>query len=207
MSSKPPKTTAAIASAETSAALTAIGAIATPVTDADRAAGRAPLPTEPQILDKIIPPTARSTLKVKRAHPDVQMPQYQTAGAACFDLHVFEPKWREPRRVYGHTPLIVETGLSFEVPEGFVMLIYSRSGHGFKHDVRLANCTGVIDSDYRGPIRVKLAADTDGTAMMVEHGDRVAQALLMPVQQWELVDADALSDTERGEGGYGSTGK
>jgi len=147
-----------------------------------------------------------NTLKVKRLHPDVQMPKYQTAGAACFDIHAFEPDWVIHRHVREREPLTVETGLSFEVPDGFVMLVYSRSGQGFNSDVRLANCVGVVDSDYRGPLRVKLTSDNAERAFKVDHGDRVAQAMLVPVQQWELQEVDALSETARGDGAYGSTG-
>lgn len=141
-------------------------------------------------------------LKVKRLDPAAILPKYQTAGAAAFDLHSIEDGALSGARTY-------RTGLAFEVPEGFVMLIYSRSGHGFKSDIRLANCTGVIDSDYRGEIMVRLAQDNlafNGTTY-VKVGDRIAQALLMPVEQWALVEVDELSSTERGEGRFGSTGR
>lgn len=137
-------------------------------------------------------------LRVKRLHPDAILPEYKTEGAAAFDLHSIEDGLVQTARTF-------RTGLAYEVPEGFVMLIYSRSGHGFNHDVRLSNCTGVIDSDYRGEMFVRLAADI--APYTVQVGDRIAQALLMPVEQWQLVEVDELSSTVRGEGRFGHTGR
>lgn len=147
-------------------------------------------------------------LNVKALHPDAIVPQYATVGAACFDLHALMPPADES---YAHvnpgTPTVIRTGLAFEIPDGYVMLIFSRSGHGFKNDIRLANCVGVIDSDYRGEVQVKLTNDnSDGNFLTVKHGDRIAQAMIVPVERVELVQVDELSSTERGEGGFGSTG-
>jgi dUTP pyrophosphatase len=87
------------------------------------------------------------------------------------------------------------------------MLIFSRSGHGFKNNIRLSNCTGVIDSDYRGEVQVKLASDDpDGAVFSVAHGDRIAQAMVLPIEQVSFEEVTELSTTERGEGGFGSTG-
>lgn len=95
-------------------------------------------------------------MKIKKLHPAAVVPTYGTEGAACFDLYAVQPE-AEIRVVDTAT---VRTGLAFEVPQGFVMLVFSRSGHGFKNDVRLANCVGVIDSDYRGELMVKLTNDS-----------------------------------------------
>ena len=84
------------------------------------------------------------------------------------------------------------------------MMIYSRSGHGFNWGVRLANCVGVIDSDYRGEVKVKLQAD--GCAMTVSKHDRIAQAMIIPVPKVQFTEVEALSETVRGAGGFGSTG-
>lgn len=145
---------------------------------------------------------ARPQLKVKKLHPDAIIPTYATDGSGCFDLHAvgtnIEPLFH---------PTVFQTGLAFEVPKNHVMLIFSRSGHGFNHDVRLANCVGVIDSDYRGEVQVKLTPDLIKTGhMTVRPGDRIAQALIVQAPQYDLVVTDELSDTERGEGGFGSTG-
>lgn len=105
---------------------------------------------------------------------------------------------------------MIDTGLAFEIPEGHVMLIFSRSGHGFKNNIRLGNCVGVIDADYRGPVKVKLAADDMGdwyTGLCIEYGDRIAQGMVIPFPSVEFVVSDELSATERGKGGFGSTGK
>lgn len=148
-------------------------------------------------------------LRIKKLHPEAILPKYQTAGAACFDLHACLP-------YYGvcftaGTSDTIRTGLAFEIQQGHVMLIFSRSGHGFKDNVRLSNCVGVIDADYRGEVYVKLAKDEQGhhdsSVFDVRHGDRIAQAMIIPVQQVQLVEVDELSGTDRGTGGFGSTGK
>lgn len=144
-------------------------------------------------------------LKVKRLHPDAVLPEYETPGAACFDLRAIDCGQQSP--VYSHGGITFRTGLSFEVPEGFAMLIYSRSGHGFKHATRLANCVGVIDSDYRGEVSVRLFRDgQQADILRVNPGDRIAQAMLVAIPRVQLVEADDLTETARGAGGFGSTG-
>jgi len=89
------------------------------------------------------------------------------------------------------------------------MLIFSRSGHGFKNDARLANCVGVIDSDYRGEVAVKMTSDrqfSDAHALVVRNGDRIAQAMIIPFPKIKFEEVDELGSTERGTGGFGSTG-
>lgn len=146
-------------------------------------------------------------VKVKKLHPDAIMPKYATDGSACFDLHVCDEGMgttllSDP----GVVAYTFRTGLAFDIPQGHVMLVFSRSGHGFKNGVRLANCVGVIDSDYRGEVCVRLAADHDNNSLLVLDGDRIAQAMIIPIPSVELVEADSLTDTERGAGGFGSTG-
>ena len=153
----------------------------------------------------------RMHINIKKTHPDAPVPAYASKGAACFDLHAVTinggretGSWIDPG-----FPVTVGTGLAFEVPFGWVMLIYSRSGHGFKNDTRLANCVGVIDSDYRGEVMVKLTADANANSsdsMLVKIGDRIAQAMLVPVERIAFSVVDELSSTLRGEGGFGSTG-
>ena len=139
-------------------------------------------------------------IRVKKLHPSAIIPRYQTPGAACFDLHALEGQ-----TLYGLTAFTFRTGLAFEPPANHMMLIGSRSGHGFKHGIRLANCVGFGDPDYRGEIFVRLTNDSDET-FEIKAGDRIAQAMILPVHQWELVEVDELSDTQRGTGGLGSTG-
>lgn len=141
-------------------------------------------------------------VNVKKLQPNAIIPKYATRGSACFDLHSVGEGVVDDIR---HPSWIFPTGLAFEVPEGYVMLVFSRSGHGFKNNVRLSNCVGVIDSDYRGEIKVSLAADSEGR-LDVKYGDRIAQAMILPVQQVSFALVDELSDTDRGTGGFGSTG-
>lgn len=145
-------------------------------------------------------------LKFKRLHPDAKLPTWGTDGAACFDLYAATVEGGSERRPLYDT-LLIDTGLAVEIPPGWAMLIYSRSGHGFKSLVRLANCVGVIDSDYRGSIAVRLVRDSDDEwTPMFGPGDRIAQALLTPVYRPEFIEVEELSSTARGEGGFGSTG-
>jgi dUTP pyrophosphatase len=142
----------------------------------------------------------------KRRHPDAKLPVYATPGSAAMDLHAILPT-ADGIPVTDGSPRVFNTGLEVAVPEGHVMLVFSRSGHGFKNDVRLSNCVGVIDPDYRGEVKVKLARDgTRGEPMTVYNGDRIAQAMVIEAKQFQPVFVDELDATERGEGGLGSTG-
>lgn len=149
-------------------------------------------------------------LKVKRLTPGAKLPTRATPGAACMDIHADATYWNDNCLAYGceikpGAGLTFATGLAFEIPAGHVLLVYSRSGHGFNHQVRLANCTGVIDSDYRGELMVRLVND-GGSAFRVRPGDRIAQAMLVKLPDVELIEVDELSETARGAGGLGSTG-
>ena len=152
-------------------------------------------------------------LKIKKLHPAAIIPTYGTPGAGCFDLYAATVEGMRfmGRNVWSTSPVTCDTGLAFDVPDGHVMLIFSRSGHGFKDDVRLANCTGVIDSDYRGPVQVKLTCDKEDDEVSVpfhvKPGDRIAQAMIIPVPTVEFVLVDELGATARGAGGFGSTGR
>ena len=140
------------------------------------------------------------TLRVKRLHPDAQLPRYQSAGASCFDLHSVDGDV-----IAGKSAKTFGTGLAFEVPDGFVMMVFSRSGDGFNRDVRLANCVGIIDSDYRGEVKVRMSNDHRADTV-VNEGERIAQALLVQVDQWQIEEVEELSATARGVNGLGSTG-
>ena len=145
-------------------------------------------------------------ISVKKLHPNAMIPKFASHGAACFDLHMLGEE------VGSHVDSgarYFTTGLSFEIPAGYVMLIFSRSGHGFRQAMRLSNCVGVIDSDYRGEIKVALRFDGDDNATefpIIKYGDRIAQAMILPTAGIELVEVDELSKTDRGTGGFGSTG-
>lgn len=143
-------------------------------------------------------------LRIKRLHPDAKIPQFATAGAACIDLHAIEAHAFKPHPTDVHA-VIFRTGLAVEVPPGWCLEIYSRSGQGFKDAIRLSNCVGIIDADYRGEIMVSLRADGEHCSK-VRTGDRIAQAKLAPAPRFEIVEVEELSETARGEGGFGSTG-
>lgn len=154
-------------------------------------------------------------IKVKKLYEDAQLPEYATEGAGCFDIRAYVPDDVHPRGavraatgVGNGDTVVFDTGLSFEIPKGHVMMIYSRSGHGFKNDVRLSNCVGVIDSDYRGELKVKLTGDfNDGeNPLLVFDGDRIAQGMVIPVKKIEFEEVRELSKTKRGGKGFGSTG-
>lgn len=160
-----------------------------------------------------MPQTQTLPVKVTRLHPNAKLPAYATDGSGCFDLYAtavdgfgYSPIGTV---VFDDCPTECRTGLAFEIPPGYVMLVYSRSGHGFNHATRLANCVGVIDSDYRGEVKVMLTRDPDQTdkpTLVVRPGDRIAQALVLPIPRVEFEEAPELSATARGQGGFGSTG-
>jgi dUTP pyrophosphatase len=139
-------------------------------------------------------------LKVQRLSEAALLPQYATYGAACFDLCAAESGW-----INAGTQKSISTGLAFEVPEGHVMLVFSRSGHGFKSGVRLVNSVGVIDSDYRGEVLIGLRNDSPND-FPFEECARLAQAMIIPIPRVDLIEVNDLSETTRGTGGLGSTG-
>lgn len=135
---------------------------------------------------------------------DAIEPTYATPGSAAMDLYVRKD---HPALYVGDgRPAIFSTGLAFAIPDGWVMKIYSRSGHGFKQGVRLANSVGIIDSDYRGEVLICLTADAGG-GLLINPGDRIAQFTLQPAYDLTLIEVDHLPATTRGAGGFGSTGQ
>ena len=147
-------------------------------------------------------------LRIKALSPkigtDIPHPFYATAGAAAMDLHACVDA---PVVIPARGRAVIPTGLAIALPSAdYVALVYARSGLGIKHGIAPANCVGVIDSDYRGEIMVGLqnSGDTDYT---VQPADRIAQLMIAPVLRPELELVDELDDTDRGAGGFGSTGK
>ena len=130
-------------------------------------------------------------------------PVFSTACAAGADLHAL-PGERE-EIAPGETRAI-HTGLAVEIPDGYAGLVFARSGLASREGLAPANKVGLIDSDYRGEVIVMLHNHSQKTAV-VEGGERVAQLMITPVPPVAYVEADELSDTERGTGGFGSTGK
>ena len=142
------------------------------------------------------------------ADQGLPLPSYETLGAAGADLRAnLPPESREAGVLL--PPMgraILPTGIRVAIPRGFEMQIRPRSGLAVKSGVTVVNAPGTIDSDYRGPLGVALV-NLSGAGYLVRHGDRIAQAVVAPVVQagWRVVDA--LDETARGTGGFGSTGR
>ena len=145
-----------------------------------------------------------TTIRFVKRLPGAKMPVKATSQSAGFDLHAAEVQMDLPNRY-----LLIDTGLSISFDPGYVLFLYGRSGLASKYGIRLANGVGVIDADYRGPIRVVLRSDRltiPGMTEIIRVGDRVAQGILVPIPSAQWVEVDELDETERGTGGFGSTG-
>ncbi len=144
-------------------------------------------------------------LKLRRAAhaADLPLPAYQTADAAGLDLHAANA---EPITIAPGDVKLVPTGLFLEIPRGFEGQVRMRSGLALKHGLFLPNAPGTIDADYRGELQV-IVANASRTAYTVERGTRIAQLVIAPVTRVEVREVADLSATERGAGGFGSTGK
>ena len=143
------------------------------------------------------------TIQVKKLKTNAFLPTYGSAEAAGADLYAC---LEDPLVIQPGETVWVPTGIALEVPKGCAGLIYARSSMGVKRGLAPANKVGVIDSDYRGEIRVVLL-NHGKTAQTIEHGERIAQFLITPVLAPQYEEVSELSDTDRGAGGFGSTGK
>jgi dUTP pyrophosphatase len=132
----------------------------------------------------------------------VDVPRHATGGSAGLDLQACmdEPVELRPGEIN-----IIPSGIAAQLPEGYAGFLFARSGLGIKHGITMANSVGVIDSDYRGEIRMGLINLSNET-YIVNPGDRVAQLVIMPVTRAEFVPG-SIGGTERGSGGFGSTGR
>ncbi|ANV97665.1 deoxyuridine 5'-triphosphate nucleotidohydrolase [Helicobacter enhydrae] len=139
-------------------------------------------------------------IKVKKLHHLARIPRYQSVGSAGFDLHSVENVRIKPKQWK-----LIKTGLAFEFDSDFEMQIRSRSGLALKNGIAVLNAPGTIDSDYRGEIGVVLINHSE-EEFEVGIGDRIAQGVFAPVIQVELIESEVLSETERGAGGFGSSG-
>lgn len=144
-------------------------------------------------------------VKYKKIYDNAQLPVYKTAGASAMDVFVWMPEGMDEIISAGDF-LKLETGIAFEIPPQHGMFVLSRSGQASNDNTRLANCVGLLDYDYRGQLLVMLRRD-DGRPIHVRRGDRIAQIVVVPTPRINLTEADQLPETERGEGGLGSTGK
>lgn len=146
-------------------------------------------------------------VKIKYLSPligaQVDAPAYATTGSAGLDLCacIEAPYLLNPGERFA-----VPLGIALEIPEGYAGFIYARSGLGVRYGVTLPNCVGVIDSDYRGEIKCAITNHSDKPYEILP-GERICQMVISPVFQAELIQTQVLDETERGSGGFGSTGR
>ena len=141
-------------------------------------------------------------MKMKIVSESGRLPEYATEGAAGFDISAY---LKEPFTLKAGARALVPTGLYFEVPEGYEAQVRARSGLAIKHGIGLVNGIGTIDADYRGEVRVPLINWSDED-FVINDGDRIGQVIITSYEKVDLELTDSLSDTERGEGGFGHTG-
>ena len=141
-------------------------------------------------------------IKVKKIRENAVVPKIATSGSAAADLYACI---EEPMVVPARGSAVVPVGIAIAIPEGYGAFIFARSGLGIKHGISLSNGIGVIDSDYRGEIGVGLINTSDKDFKIVR-GDRIAQLMFIPVLSAKLIEVDELDSTNRGAGGFGSTG-
>lgn len=133
---------------------------------------------------------------------DLPLPNYESVSAAGMDLRAAVT---EPVTIKPGERTMIPTGLQMAIPEGFEAQIRPRSGLAIKNGITMLNTPGTIDADYRGEVKV-IAINLGEEEFEVNHGDRIAQMVIAPVTQFPVVEVDELNETERGEGGFGSTG-
>lgn len=145
----------------------------------------------------------KQQVRIKKLNTQAVVPSYGTAFAAGADLYACleTPVTIEPGETF-----LVHTGISMEIPEGFAGLIYARSGLATKKGLAPANKVGVIDADYRGEIMVPLHNHSKAAAF-IENGERIAQMVITPFLTADFIETESLDETERGAGGFGSTGR
>ncbi len=144
----------------------------------------------------------KTKIEIKKINPHAILPTYGSAYAAGADLYALS---EETVTIQPGETKLIHTGLSFAIPEGLVGLIFARSGLASKRDLAPANKVGVIDSDYRGEVMVALH-NHGNNSQTVENGERIAQIAFVPYYTAQFEETDTLSETVRGDGGFGSTG-
>ena len=142
-------------------------------------------------------------VRFRKTNPDVTLPQYETKGASGCDVRAFLPEG--PLVIPSGEWRLVSTGLCPEIPLGYEIQVRPRSGLAYKNGVTCLNTPGTVDSDYRGEIKVNLINHSK-TDFVVENGMRIAQFVIAKVENASFEVSDELSSSERGEGGFGSTG-
>lgn len=143
-------------------------------------------------------------IKIKKLYKNAVIPTRGSGEAAGYDLYACLGGFEECE-ISPNTTMKIGTGIAAEIPNGYFGAVFARSGLAAKKGLRPANCVGVIDSDYRGEIMVALHNDTKYTQTIKAY-ERIAQLVILPYLNVSFKEVDELSDTERGEGGFGSTG-
>ena len=141
-------------------------------------------------------------IPLRRLVPDLAVPAYATEGDAGADLVAAEAITLEP----GGGRALVPTGAAIAIPAGYAGFVQPRSGLALRHGVTCLNTPGLIDSGYRGELKVLLVNTDPSTAFEIARGDRIAQLVIQRVEHANFVEVDELPETDRGEGGFGSTG-
>lgn len=144
-------------------------------------------------------------IKIKKLYKEVLTPSHGSEYAAGYDLYAYLGGYDECT-IEPHQTFKIGTGIAMEIPEGYFGALFARSGLASKKGLRPANCVGVVDSDYRGEIRVAVHNDTDEPQKFYNN-ERIAQLVVIPCLSVKFTEVDTLSETERGSGGFGSTGK
>lgn len=142
-------------------------------------------------------------MQIRRLRPDAIVPRYQTADAAGMDLHA---ALDEPQTIAPGAVAAVPTGLAMAIPRGYEGQVRPRSGLALKHALTVVNAPGTVDSDFRGQVMV-LLINHGRELFTIAHGERIAQLVIAPVVQVDLDVVEELSETVRGAGGFGSTGR
>lgn len=142
-------------------------------------------------------------LKYKKLNPNAKEPTQGSAAAAGYDLYSLDSN--NTIEIAPHTTVKVGTGIAIALPSNTFGAIFARSGLATKQGLRPANCVGVVDSDYRGEVIVALHNDTD-QIQIIASGDRIAQLIVIPYLNMQFKEVEELDNTERGNGGFGSTG-
>lgn len=149
-------------------------------------------------------------IKFQRVHPDAKVPTQATPGSAGFDLYAVSTRWFD-------NTIHVNTGLMIEFPKNYVLQVHGRSGLAAKHGISLANNVGIIDSDYRGELKLMFTVDSATNVLdalasnqnafeALKPGNRVAQAILVPLPDVIWEEVEEITGSIRGAGGFGSTG-
>lgn len=144
-------------------------------------------------------------IKIKKISESATMPTKAHESDACFDLYA-DLRYQDYIAIPPHETRMIPAGIATEIPYGYCAMIYARSGTATKKNLRPSNCVGIIDADYRGEWKLCLHNDCDSTRY-VSHGERIMQFMIIPILDVELQESEELNETDRGVGGFGSSGR